>query len=585
MKNTITGAFIFIAASLSAQDYTVKIVEDYNKATSDLFNKADEFQNNTIENGMYTSKAANMHAQIDFPHSLYDRQQSCVKNSDMEYTIVKVKGDEESFICVQIDPNGDKAFPYLVFQYNELGDWKLTNYLQDKTYANGKAKINSGATANVIKIEHRYSTVRYFINGELATELKSDNTLEIRWYNNKIYSKNKKFILGLDNLLLGGCAYDKAADEKKEADRKEEEKKKMLSETFMLYRNYEFQSKKYGFQDFEGKYIVPAIYDEVSTGDYSLCFSEGLAKVKRNNKWGFIDKTGQEVVELKYDYVSNFENGYAVVTLGVHPNSKYRLINKTGKEVFAPVGKYGFDIASISEGMILISNNELFGFADTNGVEIISAKYTEAEKFSEGLAAVSLNGKWGFIDKTGREVIPFKYDGVSYFSEGFCAVNIGGKWGFIDKTGKPITESIYYHVESFSDGLAKVLLKEGQASQFIDATGKTAFASRYTSKTSFSEGLALVYLDGEEFETFAGVIDITGNEVIPLRSDFSFAHEGFSNGLVGVKKDMKYGFMDKTGTITIPCKYEEVKEFNNGIALVKLNNKWFYIDKSGKELR
>ena len=61
-------------------------------------------------------------------------------------------------------------------------------------------------------------------------------------------------------------------------------------------------------------------------------FSEGLARVKLNDKWGFIDKTGKEVVPPKYDETGNFHEGLAKVKL----NGKYGFIDTTGKEVVPP---------------------------------------------------------------------------------------------------------------------------------------------------------------------------------------------------------------------------------------------------------
>lgn len=46
----------------------------------------------------------------------------------------------------------------------------------------------------------------------------------------------------------------------------------------------------------------------------------------------------------------------------------------------------------------------------------------------------------------------------------------------------------------------------------------------------------------------------------------------------------KYGYMDKSGKVVIPCIYEEVHFFTDGIARVKLDGKWFFIDKEGKEV-
>ena len=37
-----------------------------------------------------------------------------------------------------------------------------------------------------------------------------------------------------------------------------------------------------------------------------LALSEGLAPVRFNDKWGFIDKTGKEVIPFRYDYALDF---------------------------------------------------------------------------------------------------------------------------------------------------------------------------------------------------------------------------------------------------------------------------------------
>lgn len=46
----------------------------------------------------------------------------------------------------------------------------------------------------------------------------------------------------------------------------------------------------------------------------------------------------------------------------------------------------------------------------------------------------------------------------------------------------------------------------------------------------------------------------------------------------------KYGFIDKSGTLVIPYKYDLVSEFSEGLAPVKLNEKWGLINKNGTEV-
>ena len=66
-------------------------------------------------------------------------------------------------------------------------------------------------------------------------------------------------------------------------------------------------------------------------GKYDMVypFSKGLAEVRLNDKYGFVDKTGKEVVPPKYDYVGEFYKGLAPVKL----NDQWGLMDTTGKEI------------------------------------------------------------------------------------------------------------------------------------------------------------------------------------------------------------------------------------------------------------
>lgn len=72
--------------------------------------------------------------------------------------------------------------------------------------------------------------------------------------------------------------------------------------------------------------VVPCKYDGVEN------FSEGLAAVTLNGKYGFVDKTGAEVAPCKYDEVEEFSEGLAMVIL----NERWGFIDKTGAEVIPP---------------------------------------------------------------------------------------------------------------------------------------------------------------------------------------------------------------------------------------------------------
>lgn len=87
------------------------------------------------------------------------------------------------------------------------------------------------------------------------------------------------------------------------------------------------ESEDYYFIDLSGNIVLDCSkYSEA--GD----FSEGMAKVRLANKWGYINFDGTEIIPAKYDKVENFNNGLAVVHIG----DKWGRINKHG-EIIDPI--------------------------------------------------------------------------------------------------------------------------------------------------------------------------------------------------------------------------------------------------------
>jgi WG containing repeat len=88
-------------------------------------------------------------------------------------------------------------------------------------------------------------------------------------------------------------------------------------------------SKKYGCVDQTGKVIIPIIYDEV---EY---FTTELAKVGVKNEklgrieFGLIDATGTAIVAIKYSEIDDYNEDLAKVAI----DRKYGYVNKTGVEV------------------------------------------------------------------------------------------------------------------------------------------------------------------------------------------------------------------------------------------------------------
>ncbi len=116
----------------------------------------------------------------------------------------------------------------------------------------------------------------------------------------------------------------------------------------------------------ETKNIAPLYCDAQS-------FSEGLAAVKKGDKWGFIDADNNVVIAFQYDGARSFRDGLSIVRKG----DFYGVINKRG--VFTIPPRY-YDLMSYElEGKrYFISRDSTFfqGIIDPEGKEILPHRYT-----------------------------------------------------------------------------------------------------------------------------------------------------------------------------------------------------------------
>ncbi len=248
-----------------------------------------------------------------------------------------------------------------------------------------------------------------------------------------------------------------AAEEEKRR-RREAYLLQLPDKRFKVMNENDDRDGTYGFVDSDNhELLIPFAYD------WAFDFSEGLALVKKNGKWGYIDKTGKVAIPFTYNGASNFREGLALVG----KNGKWGYIDKTGKVAIPFIYD---DAGFFSKGMATVCKNKKWGYIDKTGKVAIPFIYNGADDFSEGLARVKKDEKWGYIDKMGKVAIPSIYDWAEDFSESLATVKKNGKWGFIDKMGKTVIPTIYDSAWPFSKGLARVK-KDGKWGD-IDKTGR-----------------------------------------------------------------------------------------------------------------
>jgi hypothetical protein len=132
-------------------------------------------------------------------------------------------------------------------------------------------------------------------------------------------------------------------------------------------------SIKYGFADANRNMISEPAYDDskfyIGASSANSGFNEGLAPVKKNGKWGYIDLKGEVVIDFLYDDAWCFSEGLAAVKL----NEKYGYINNKGKVVIDCTYRSSFDF---HKGVAVVQDvDNKFGFINRNGTWIIKPEY------------------------------------------------------------------------------------------------------------------------------------------------------------------------------------------------------------------
>lgn len=301
--------------------------------------------------------------------------------------------------------------------------------------------------------------------------------------------------------------------------------------------------EKYGYIDTSGHLVIPPRFE------WAFHFSSGMALVILRsyrhgsifmNQLGYIDQSGKVAIRLKEPLDSRslridypdllFSEGL----VGAARQDKYGFMDKTGRLVIP--ARFS-NVQPFSEGLAAVSINGQYGYIDRSGKMVIPPQFTEAGPFSDGLAEAEKEKQRGYIDKTGNFVISgSEFKVTRRFSEGLAAaMGENEKYGFIDKTGKFIIPPQFQRVGDFFEGLAAVQPDSGELA-YINPQGEMVIRSMSTfpnrpTKTEFDlhlyrfcGGIARVGLGDDKNEDAQGYINKEGKFIWPAVPPAQKAH-------------------------------------------------------------
>lgn len=311
------------------------------------------------------------------------------------YKRVVYKGDENSSITAKYQNNYLTVFDYIYDQSSSQSKNKSVLF-------DNKAKICFDGADDKL--------TNFYVNNDkiINSDYDSDNDT-VKYYIMDINGSNKKeFFSGYNPLDY--------------------------RDGFWLVSN---NNQKCGIINENGEEVIPCKYDSMSLFDkkgYAIIYDS------KEEKYGMIDKENNVVIPINYIYLVPFNanvNGYySHLYLPNDITYDYTLVQTSGDEVYT-IDRQGnkiFDVensdyksssgtTTLTQNLLPVEKNSLYGFIDMQGNEVIPLKYNNIKwDFVNGYACVSIGGNYGIINAKGEEILPFEYSSIDPFDQNGLAV-------------------------------------------------------------------------------------------------------------------------------------------------------------------
>ena len=344
-------------------------------------------------------------------------------------------------------------------------------------------------------------------------------------------------------------------------------------------------------------------------------FKGTLFRIQENGLYGFIDSSGNIVIEPQYKYVSSFVDDVALVVDGLLENKtakefvlKYYYIDKqnkllmdTAKIVISEAKGYNIDTERFYDGSHdCVVSILTFGIAPSFDMEI----FTELLP-NDGLILFqdTETGLWGYKDLKGTVKISPVYMGARRFREGrSLTLRISNSYEFnvIDCEGKMVFESKdILSIKPYQNGYAWIVSSgnvfDGYEWLLLDRSGKIVAGPlagesplcHYTFEPFADNGYAMCTIDIMGEYACCTYVNASGDFLTDYNHDneLSFANEVFQNsksyagGYVAAQlANGQWVFMDERFAYNSKIAFDSTGYFSEGYAKVMQGETWGYID-------
>ena len=358
-------------------------------------------------------------------------------------------------------------------------------------------------------------------------------------------------------------------------------------------------------------------------------------RIVQNDKYGYIDYTGDKIVNPKYSYGEEFVSGYAIVkdasnlpliidkggkeavTTGTYfslyradddiiaskvtkKGLKYGILNSSLKEKT----EFSYDLISYEDGCYSFVNGNTVGIINLEGKEIFTYKLTDsddkvidvkASNVTDGnydrYAVVTVNKTSQIVNLTDGTVVysPTLNEIVPEENNVFYEIiNNGSRRYIYVQDNKIILEAESYNsltIPSIEAGVLRAI-NNNYEYEYISVKTQEIISDGINENNSFFGDDIFMYYTYNSRRRKNDIALVKNGEVYKtIEADFEIEKE-FHNGFAIVKfSDGKYGYLNEDGNLLNDVHYDEAGQFDSyGEAIAKTSSGYGVINKDNKTI-
>jgi len=357
-----------------------------------------------------------------------------------------------------------------------------------------------------------------------------------------------------------------------------------------------YENLKQGLMDRDGSIKLKSIYREIIIED------DNKVKVQPPHEWLFINDKNEIVNRFAADeLIPVSEKTFIIKVAG-----KYGLINNELK-LLCPV-QYD-QLIPTAEDFYLARLSRKMGAIKSDNSIAVPFIYDSLLADAESLRAFRKIEGWTLIDRGNATLTQKNYDGIAPSDNNIFPVTNNRYWGALNRAGEEIIHCVFDSLVEISDDLVVVKFKNQygvintkeqwlvapQATRinlinhqlYFQKDAQNIFIKNFSgeiiyftnNRLEFKSDFFIEYLpDGTE-----KTVDYQGRTITrtspPIVSNIERIFQS-SEGLRGVQRDGKFGFIDERGRLRVANRYDDIGEFHEGLAAFKLIGKWGFINSS-----